>query len=617
MSVFLVLTSFLVSFLNSDTPPLSSAQLASKILFGMVVRERRRVASLARTASALDRKAVEALEQAASKDAALFSHIEEERHERATMAQNQQEHILSLMAMVREEEERNEAIFRNSSATNLGPASSSESMVMLLSNERIAVLERQLMEFQGEKNAKGVYKSKEAKARKDLEEKNRECNELQSEVQHLKLSLRQIRETLVNDSKIGMALGKKKSTLGFRERDSYDAMGQSDNKGIASLERDHIDVIIQEALHPSSKSPRKQASMRSRLSVEQRLNISSPPPRSSKIKDHVMLMHSSDSEDNGEAPEWAGDIMADLALIAEGEMPLSLRNSGKKKKRTPAARKKKSNLSSASVGSGKFRDGSMSETSSLSESVFERLTDPSHFTGVQKVSFLTAAEKLLNENKRPSSSQGRGTKGIPSVPVEKMQQTNSDRKVANDGAMNNTENHKPLQQNEILPSSEKPHSLSGLKIIVPAQVQQPVFKSPDMESQNTNSESPDIRSVFERLQSPSHMTFSYTQKNPLTTAKKKKRSVSEGNQLDGEDSLSLPLIPSKMDSPQAEAGFSKGGQIQQPSRQVSDNAGADDTLSENRSRESVSEYTQQDVFERLQKKVTASYAGKHQPEPEA
>uniref|UniRef100_A0A7S1ZS04 Uncharacterized protein n=1 Tax=Trieres chinensis TaxID=1514140 RepID=A0A7S1ZS04_TRICV len=315
------------------------------------------------------------------------------------MAQNQQEHILSLMAMVREEEERNDAIFRESPSpqktndvgkisANLQPGS--ESMVLLLSNERIAVLERQLMELQGEKNAKEVYKAKEAKARSDLDAKTEVCDALQSELQHLKLSLRQVRELLRS--------GGSPKILG----DILEGEGLPDKD-------DQIDDIIQEALHPPAKSPRKRASNRSRLSVERRLKIATPPARSPKIRDHVILMHS-DSEDDEEAPAWAGDIMKDLALIAEGEMPPALRSTAKKKKRPPVSRKKGSknkHASESTQGSAlKRREGSVSETSSVGGNVFERLNDPAHFTGIQKVSFMTASEKHVIGNKRPSSSHG-------------------------------------------------------------------------------------------------------------------------------------------------------------------------------------------------------------------
>jgi len=64
-------------------------------------------------------------------------------------------------------------------------------------------------------------------------------------------------------------------------------------------------------------------------------------------------IHSSDSD---EMPEWAEDIMADLAIIADGRMPSSL-------------------LQSKEV---------LEAEAQLNNSVFDRLTDPQSFTGIQK-----------------------------------------------------------------------------------------------------------------------------------------------------------------------------------------------------------------------------------------
>jgi hypothetical protein len=89
--------------IHTEASPMMATKTATKVLFGMVVRERRRIASLARTASALDEKVQESEVAASAKDAAFRAYVDEQRLDAADLAQNQQEHILSLMDMVREE----------------------------------------------------------------------------------------------------------------------------------------------------------------------------------------------------------------------------------------------------------------------------------------------------------------------------------------------------------------------------------------------------------------------------------------------------------------------------------------------------------------------------------
>merc|ERR1712238_443845 len=85
-------------------PIINGTKIAAKVLFGMVVRERRRIASLARTASSLDEKVQETESSLANKDAAFRAYVDEQRLEAASLAQSQQEHILSLMEMVKEDQ---------------------------------------------------------------------------------------------------------------------------------------------------------------------------------------------------------------------------------------------------------------------------------------------------------------------------------------------------------------------------------------------------------------------------------------------------------------------------------------------------------------------------------
>jgi hypothetical protein len=89
--------------IHTEASPMMATKTATKVLFGMVVRERRRIAYHPRTASALDEKVQESEVAASAKDAAFRAYVDEQRLDAADLAQNQQEHILSLMDMVREE----------------------------------------------------------------------------------------------------------------------------------------------------------------------------------------------------------------------------------------------------------------------------------------------------------------------------------------------------------------------------------------------------------------------------------------------------------------------------------------------------------------------------------
>eukprot|EP00978_Attheya_sp_CCMP212_P029694 scaffold106310_cov73-Attheya_sp.AAC.1 len=118
---------------------LAAAQAASRVLFGMVVREQRRVTSLARATLALQEKLEEADAQIEAKEAALRAHMEEERHERVSRAQDEQEQILSLMSLVQPGETQQPNI---EEADAVGVDSL---VIMLVEETRITFLEKQVV----------------------------------------------------------------------------------------------------------------------------------------------------------------------------------------------------------------------------------------------------------------------------------------------------------------------------------------------------------------------------------------------------------------------------------------------------------------------------------------
>ena len=79
----------------------------------MIVREKKRTAALARTASSLDERLQAAERDASVSETAFRTYIEEQGEEVAFMSTNQQEHILSLMDLVKEETENGKAEYRS------------------------------------------------------------------------------------------------------------------------------------------------------------------------------------------------------------------------------------------------------------------------------------------------------------------------------------------------------------------------------------------------------------------------------------------------------------------------------------------------------------------------
>ncbi|KAL3922733.1 MAG: hypothetical protein SGILL_002044, partial [Bacillariaceae sp.] len=296
----------------------TAAKTAANVLFGMVVRERRRIASLARTASQLDEKVQEAQAVAESKDAAFRAYVDEQRLQSVSLAQNQQEHILSLMEMVKETPgEEGEAILTESSNSKL----------LVLANERIAVLERQLNEVSLSRDAVQKHREREESARSLLDDKNKECEELEEEIDELRSTLRRIREQLGRQEEAGETL-------------------KSDMTSVKIVQD-----IVARTLHPSTASAGS-ASRRRRSSTT--LLAGQSPSMTHKIKRDSAYMNTSDSE---EMPDWADEIMADLAIIAEGKIPEALRGS---------------------------KEILEIENQLNGNDVFDRLTNPNTFTGAQK-----------------------------------------------------------------------------------------------------------------------------------------------------------------------------------------------------------------------------------------
>lgn len=321
------------------TPGLAQSAVA-RVLFGMIVRERRRVATLVKTASSLDEKVQSAEKAAAVSEAALRSYMDEHRREVADLERKQQDHILSLMHMVNEDSDkigsriadRSRVITANASEENF------QKKLLVLANERVAELERQVSELRSENTGLEEYELKVNELNNLLSAKAKQCDWLERERNDLRTALRQIRDEA------------SRQTIEH---------GNTSNTDIGSI----IVTMADHFLHPASGSFREATTAISRLGPSPRRKLETVDRNhiTPRFKKHIELMHSSDSDSDSGSDgdvelEWATNIMADLALIAEGIVPPSL------------------NSSAVLAGASKLEE----------DSVFDRLANPRSFTGTQK-----------------------------------------------------------------------------------------------------------------------------------------------------------------------------------------------------------------------------------------
>jgi hypothetical protein len=313
----------------SELPPLTASQLASKVLFGMVVRERRRVAMLARAACALDQKAVEAEKLASSKENTLRSLIDESKNERIEMAQSNQERILSLMDIVQSGGKEEDT---DGNIDSMQQSSFPESVVLQLANQRIEILESEITELHQEKQKRENYQAREAETVSELTQLTKDYGNLLEKSKSLRGSLLKIR------SKI----------------DTSD-----ENQDPAVL--NSIASIVNKTL-PSVNGI-------SKGSNSNPFQKAFSDPYESDI----------DQEEDVDLPDWAGHIMKDLAIIAAGEVPASLKTPNKQHlPPTPGT------------------------------SIFDRLSSPDHFTVSHNERLSDNNSVASNTGSQRSSSRVRG-----------------------------------------------------------------------------------------------------------------------------------------------------------------------------------------------------------------
>ncbi|GKY99690.1 hypothetical protein MPSEU_000923000 [Mayamaea pseudoterrestris] len=260
--------------------------IVARVLFGMIVRERRRVSVLARTASSLDERAQIAEKAAAGNEAALQSYMEEQRQEIASLTQAQREQIISLMGIVKETSEIG-ATQPTGSDDRIAPN------VLLLANEQISLLEQQIEELRSENQSIDNYRAQVAELNSLNVQKSTLYDEQQEDLAHHRAVLRQIRE------------------LTATQLD-----GASDFRTTFHT----ICELVDDILHARHSVTASKALRRQFGTGRSKHRLFSP-----RLKKHVELMHTSDSDGGSEPVDWSSEIMADLAIIAEGRVPPSLK----------------------------------------------------------------------------------------------------------------------------------------------------------------------------------------------------------------------------------------------------------------------------------------------------
>lgn len=339
-SAFVITTSFLLTdcrcFFVEWTPELARSA-AARVLFGMIVRERRRVAALAKTASSLDERVQSAEKASAISEAALRSYMDEHRQEVADLEQKQQDHILSLMQMVQEDSDRAALITTGSEDKSAVLSEEKfQKKLLVLANERVSVLEKQLAELGSDNTAMEEYEVKVDELNSLLSTKMRDCDWLEQARNDLRTAMRQIRD------------------------EASRHIGGSFDVSDADLSSKIVNMV-DDFLHPVPGFPEKsrRTTPGLALSSKRELDRADRSLLSPRFKKHIELMHSSDSDsgsDDEPEPAWSADIVADLALIAAGKIPPSL------------------NSPDVLAGASKLEE----------ISVFDRLANPRSFTGTQK-----------------------------------------------------------------------------------------------------------------------------------------------------------------------------------------------------------------------------------------
>ena len=365
---------------NPDT----SKSMAARVLFGMIVRERRRIAALTKVASSLDDRVQAAEKALVVSEAALRSCLEDHRQDVTDLEQRQHDQIMCLVDMVTEGVDGNAV----ESEGDLQTVVMFQKKLLVLANERVSLyvrvtdfilfivrncvvfylthfltlfcrLEGQLSEKLSEKMTINDYKQQINELNSLVASRAEECELLKQSESDLRTALRQVRDFM----------------------SSHTSVVDDGSNGVA------IEQIIDSVLYSTSKKSNDPSAFSEPQARNQNRLFLSP-----RFKKHIELMHSSDSDysdDDTDDVTASTSLLADLALIAKGEIPPSLRSMDVLEAASTVSTGSNTIESNDLVKFPKppGKSGKSSSSKPVYQTVFDRLGSPSQFTGTQKEKF--------------------------------------------------------------------------------------------------------------------------------------------------------------------------------------------------------------------------------------
>jgi hypothetical protein len=289
----------------------------------MIVRERRRVAALAKAAASLDERVQSAEKNLTLSESALRSYMDDHRQAIADLEEKQHDHLRTLIEMVNDDS--NQAAFTSDDLESNDMALSEvkyQKMLLVLANERVSVLEDQLAEMSSQSAAVEEYATKIDELNELLLSKTQECDGLEQTRRDLRTGLRKIRDEVLRypNLRSGSAL-------------------------YASV----LD-LVDGHLHSAANGAEKETPQEPQLGIDRQKAIRHT--MSPRYKMHVELMNSSDSDSESEEYEVVDSAVKHLNHIA--------------------------------IGSTTQSDSGRVDPGPGGRSVFDRLANPKSFTGTQR-----------------------------------------------------------------------------------------------------------------------------------------------------------------------------------------------------------------------------------------
>lgn len=315
--------------------------------------------------------------------------------EKSEAARDHEQNLTSLMMMVSQAHASSNP---NDDSDNVTVSPQSSRLAIM--DERIKVLKERVEAGNKEREELKAYKMMERALNSALQEKNKECDKITEERDELKRALRRERRELKEQQAI---LKKEREMMsltlinsGVSSKDGGSGSGSSSKQRISRPERDPpappppsqrrnsnppmgVASEMQAAAAAARKSKGSAGGRRHTTHVTK--DFASPPVG---FADLSRIGKDADSEgddsDDEDMPDWANDIMSDLALIAEGVVPESLLNSSELPG-NQTVNDENDLMVNTELANAK---GGVVPGRKDSRGVFQRLMSPSQYTGIHK-----------------------------------------------------------------------------------------------------------------------------------------------------------------------------------------------------------------------------------------